>query len=356
MINEIKYKNATLVNADSLVYMKTLQDNCIDLILTDPPYFRVKNEQWDNQWDNEKSYLSWLDDCFSEFYRLLKPSGSLYVFCSSKLASDTEILMRHKFKILNNIVWEKPKGTWLRQHKESLRSFFPCSERILFAEHYDNCSFVEKQNEYNLNCDRLKGQVFTSLIDYFRSARKSLNVSASEINKATGTQMCSHWFSRSQWQLPNKLQYKALQELFSEKAEAKAKADCKVLEKSHSDLVAQYDVLKRDYDLLTLEFDSLKEQYENLRRPFHVTSDVPYTDVWHYNPVPYYKGKHPCEKPSDMISDIIKASSKPGQTVADFFMGSGVTIKQSILLDRKSLGVELETERFNQTLKEINLC
>lgn len=36
------------------------------------------------------------------------------------------------------------------------------------------------------------------------------------------------------------------------------------------------------------------------------------------------------------------------------FMGSGSTIKAAMALGRRALGVELESERFNQTVKEIN--
>jgi DNA modification methylase len=54
-----------------------------------------------------------------------------------------------------------------------------------------------------------------------------------------------------------------------------------------------------------------------------------------------------------MLKQIISASSRPGDVVADFFMGSGSTLKAAIDLGRKAIGVELETERFNQTVEEI---
>lgn len=56
---------------------------------------------------------------------------------------------------------------------------------------------------------RAKQNVFKPLIDYFRNARLSLQVSAKEIDQATGKQMCSHWFSNSQWQLPSEEDYKS---------------------------------------------------------------------------------------------------------------------------------------------------
>ena len=54
-----------------------------------------------------------------------------------------------------------------------------------------------------------------------------------------------------------------------------------------------------------------------------------------------------------MLQQIIAASSRPGEVVADFFFGSGSTLKQAALLGRKAIGVELEQERFDQTVKEI---
>ncbi|MGS8301353.1 DNA methyltransferase, partial [Escherichia coli] len=73
-----------------------------------------------------------------------------------------------------------------------------------------------------------------------------------------------------------------------------------------------------------------------------------------HKPVQFYPGKHPCEKPADMLRQIIEASSRPGDLVADFFMGSGSTIKAAMALGRRVIGVELETERFEQTVGEIS--
>lgn len=332
-----------LVNDDSLNYIKTLPDNCIDLIATDPPYFQVKSCGWDNQWENVTAYLSWLDEMLVEFWRVLKPNGSLYMFCGSKLAADTELLVRERFDVLNHIIWAKPSGVWRRQNKESLRSYFPATERIIFAEHYQS-PYKGKSSGYLQRRRELKENTLKPLIEYFKQAKESLSITAKEIHQATGKQMASHWFGYSQWQLPNESDYLKLQELFNQVA-VKQFSD-NPLSRQHADLVSEQKLLHREYH-------ELFQQYQLLRRPFTVTVDVPYTDVWVYPPVQYYPGKHPCEKPSAMMEHIINSSSREGDVVADFFMGSGATIKAALKLNRRVIGVELEADRFEQTRLEI---
>ncbi|HBN7291009.1 TPA: site-specific DNA-methyltransferase, partial [Escherichia coli] len=148
----------------------------------------------------------------------------------------------------------------------------------------------------------------------------------------------------SQWQLPNEGDYRKLQVLFARVAAEKHQRG--ELEKPHHQLVSAYSELNRQYA-------SLLAEYKSLRRYFSVSAAVPYTDVWTYKPVQYYPGKHPCEKPADMLRQIITASSRPGDLVVDFFMGSGSTIKAAMTLGRRAIGVELEKERFNQTVTVI---
>ena len=104
---------------------------------------------------------------------------------------------------------------------------------------------------------------------------------------------------------------------------------------------------------LNRKYSELLEEYKSLRRHFSVSVSVPYTDVWTHKPVQFYPGKHPCEKPADMLRQIINASSKPGDVVADFFMGSGSTVKIALELGCQAIGVELEEDRFSQTVEEI---
>ncbi|MCS2168057.1 DNA-methyltransferase [Scandinavium manionii] len=344
MKNTVKINSIELINADCLHYLATLPDDSIDLIVTDPPYFKVKPNGWDNQWKGDEDYLRWLDGCLAEFWRVLKPNGSIYLFSGHRLASDIELMMRERFNILSHIIWAKPSGRWNGCNKESLRAYFPATERILFAEHYQG-PYKPKNDGYAEKCRNLKQHLLSPLIDYFRNARDSLGVTSKQIADATGKKnMVSHWFSGSQWQLPTEGDYITLQALFDRIAKEKH-AD-QLLDEPHHQLVEKYHVLNQTYGELMQEFKSL-------RRYFAVSVDVPYTDVWTHKPVQFYPGKHPCEKPADMLEQIISASSRPGDVVADFFMGSGSTIKAAQRLGRKAIGIELESERFIQTVNEI---
>ncbi|MEX9565512.1 DNA methyltransferase [Morganella morganii] len=335
--------SVNLLNDDSLRYIKTLPDNCIDLIATDPPYFQVKSCSWDNQWTDISSYLSWLDEMMTEFWRVLKPNGSLYLFCGSRLAADTELLLRERFNVLNHIIWAKPSGRWQRQSKDKLRSYFPSTERILFVEHYrgptkGKCSeFHQRQND-------LKKDVFSPLINYFRQARDALDITIKDIHQATGKQMSSHWFGYSQWHLPGADDYQKLQLLFQRVADECRQAN--LLNRDYTDLVSEQNRLRN-------KFYVQSEQNQLLRRHFTVSAHVPYTDVWTFPPVAFYPGKHPCEKPADMMEHIIKTSSREGDLVADFFMGSGATVKAALKHNRRVIGVEMEKARFEQTKSEI---
>ncbi|EES2969723.1 TPA: DNA-methyltransferase [Escherichia coli] len=315
MLNTVKISSCELINADCLEFMRSLPENSVDLIVTDPPYFKVKPEGWDNQWAGDEDYLKWLDQCLAQFWR-----------------------------VLNHIIWAKPSGRWNGCNKESLRAYFPATERILFAEHYQG-PYRPKDAGYEAKGRTLKQHVMAPLIAYFRDARAVLGITAKQIADATGKKnMVSHWFSAGQWQLPNESDYLKLQALFARVAEEKHQRG--ELEKPHHQLVDTYASLNRQYA-------ELQSEYKHLRRYFGVTVQVPYTDVWTYKPVQYYPGKHPCEKPAEMLQQIISASSRPGDLVADFFMGSGSTVKAAMALGRRATGVELETERFEQTVREV---
>ena len=159
----------------------------------------------------------------------------------------------------------------------------------------------------------MRGFVFEPVRKYLDDERARCGVSNKAIEAATGTQMCSHWFTQSQWALPTAEHYATLQALFN----------------------------RSGGDFLRKEYDELRKEYDELRRPFSVSAKVPYTDVWDFETVGNYPGRHVCEKPAAMLRHMIAASSKPGAVVLDAFGGSGSTANAARALGRSAISIEL---------------
>jgi site-specific DNA-methyltransferase (adenine-specific) len=124
-----------LILGDCLQVMQALPANSIDLIVTDPPYFKVKGDWWDRQWDTPAGFIEWMGKLCAEWQRILRPNGSLYVFASPRMAARVEVKIGETFNVLNHIVWWKTNGNrnWSAD-KSQVRSFLPNTERIIFAE------------------------------------------------------------------------------------------------------------------------------------------------------------------------------------------------------------------------------
>lgn len=62
-------------------------------------------------------------------------------------------------------------------------------------------------------------------------------------------------------------------------------------------------------------------------------------------------GKHPTQKPEELLKRIIMATSEPGDLILDPFSGSGTTGLAAIKLNRKYIGIEMEEEYLKMSLE-----
>lgn len=310
--------NYDLRLGDCLEVMAGMPDNSVDLILTDPPYFKVKGEPWDNQWAKPTHFLAWLDKVLEQFQRILKPNGSLYLFASPQMACRVETLIGERFNVLNSIRWYKDSGWHKKSRKEDLRRYLTPWEACIFAEPF--------ADEYEDAAKALHKQVFAPLGRYIQIERERAGLTRSELevslgyvsssDPTKGTALCYRWEEGSS--LPTSETYERMRSVLNAGGG---------------------------------EF--LRREYEELRRPFSVTAETPHTDLWTFDPVRPYPGKHPCEKPADMLEHIITASSRPGAVVFDAFAGSGSTGIAAVKLGRRFIGCEMSPEHHADALRRI---
>ena len=306
----------TLYHGDCLEVMPTLTAP-FDALITDPPYFKVKQDEWDNQWAKSSEFLSWMGRFLDAAKPLLAANGSVWVFASPAMTSSVERVVGERFRVLNSIRWVKDAGWHQKAELAALRSFLTPWEGVIFAEQY--------ADEYDDAAKALHKQVFAPLGRYIQSERERAGWSRSDLEVALGyastsdptrgTALCYRWEEGSS--LPTPETYQRMRDLLN----------------GHGG-----EYLRREYE-------DLRREYEDLRRPFTITSRAYSTDVWNFQTVMPSPGKHPCEKPLPMLEHMIAVSSRAGATILDPFAGSGSTLVAAKGLQRKAIGVELE-ERY----------
>jgi adenine-specific DNA-methyltransferase len=122
---------------DALDLLRGLPAGSVDAIITDPPYFGVKDEAWDNQWDTADEFIAWMGNLCQQWKRVLKPNGSLYVFASPRMAARVEVEVGKWFNVLNNITWKKDATPYAAKYGvDNFRTYVDMSERIIFAEQF----------------------------------------------------------------------------------------------------------------------------------------------------------------------------------------------------------------------------
>ena len=80
------------------------------------------------------------------------------------------------------------------------------------------------------------------------------------------------------------------------------------------------------------------------------------TDVWYKNnhtTSKEYAGWHSTQKPIELLERIILANTNPGDTVLDFFSGSGSTAVAALRNGRKFIGCEFDKSYHKKSLERI---
>jgi adenine-specific DNA-methyltransferase len=113
----------TIINED--FFNNKLEDNLVDLIVTDPPYL-IGYKEWD-QTDINDFHEEWL----SEAFRILKPGGTIWSFMAYCDKSGevpisygfygNMIYVGFEVDLRNTVVWARQKGRGASKHLKSQR-------------------------------------------------------------------------------------------------------------------------------------------------------------------------------------------------------------------------------------------
>lgn len=307
-------ESVTLYHGRCEDILPSLAPESVDVLLTDPPYFQVKDDDWDRQWKKRDEFLTWLGSVLDLATPALVPSASVWVFASPALTSRIEHeVVDSRFRVLNSIRWVKEAGWHQKADIEAQRRYLTAWEGVIFAERLEDA--------YGDEAMALHKRVFAPLGRYLQTERERAGWTRSDLEVALGyvstsdptrgTALAYRWEEGSS--LPTAEAYERMRGILNG---------------------AGGDYLRRKYE-------DLRREYEDLRRPFNLTRSGPVTDVWNFPPVMGYAGKHPCEKPLAMLDHMLAVSSKPCATILDPFVGSGSTLRAAKDSGRRAIGIEM---------------
>lgn len=282
-------------NADCIEKMRSLEDNSVDLVVADPPYWKVIGEKWDYQWKTEKDYVEWSLKWIKEVSRILRIGGTFYCFGYFRTLS---LLVPHLkeigLELRQQIIIDKGIRAISGRTTKKYKMFPNVTESILFIIK-DNKQFVKP---------------------FLKERQKALELTAKQINEAlgvksngggmwsiyTGKNVCEQFPTEELWHKLSKI----------------------------------------------LDFEC---PYKKVAQTFN--PQIGYTDVW--TDIDFYKEKHlhPTQKPLKLIRRLIEASSNEGDIVLDPFSGAGSTQISSIQLKRHYIGIELDEEYYRIGLQRI---
>jgi len=313
---------ATLVRDDCVDAMKTMADNSVDCMVTDPPY---GNEYMGKKWDKAVPGI----DTWKECLRVLKPGAFAFVMCSNRqdlFHQTVGNLADAGFKVrFQSLHWTYSSGFTNRKslskalandgHSEKAKQFEgaysgfepklavenivvamkPCKEPSYKKQALSNGKAVTWQDDCKIPCDGEDPRVVASLL-----------VSDDALNDGKGKSSYSRFFSLDAW-ASQKLPFLIFKKASDEEKEAGLEA-----------------------------FPA--KQIEG-RDPGQDNRNVP-----HKKRPTAKKNPHSTPKPIDLMAYLVTLASREGDTVLDPFAGSGTTCIAAGLLNRRAVGIDMDAE------------
>ena len=279
---------------DNLFHLTNIPDNSVDMCVTSPPYYNLRDYKNSGQIGAEntvKDFVENLCKVFDEIHRILKPTGSCWVNIGDTYDKKRLLQVPSRFEIAmcdrgwhlrNEIIWSKPNP----QPISSKDRFWGNHEKFFW--------FVKDVKKYYFN-------------------RDAILVPQAEIS---------------------------IRRMFSKNNMDKRK-----------------DFNASDKEGFAISSDSQDKHYARMREEMGIDKEFNYEeliksgkcptrpefDTWNV-PSVTYKGAHFAVYPPELIEKPILSCCPEQGIVIDPFMGSGTTGEVAKLNNRRYIGLELNPE------------
>lgn len=315
-----------LFNGDCLKLMKDIPDGSVDLVLCDPPYGTTSCE-----WDSVLPF----DKLWAEYNRILKSNGVAVLFAAQPFTTELIASNRKAFRYC----WY-----WLKNQATG----FTYARYQPMRKVEDICVFV-----CNVPGQNNQGR-HIALREYMFAELGRSGKSRTDINRALGNYMSSHYFTwGQQFTIPSAENWATLQEV----------TGC--FNRDYSEIRQEYE---RDlgthvgtpatYNPQGVE--KIKIPKRKRRRPGNRESvygigtltkeHTPRFKNWPKNVLAFdcERGYHPTQKPVPLLEYLVRTYTNEGDTILDNCMGSGSTgVAVKRVGGRHFIGIEQNLVYYN---------
>lgn len=289
-----------------------LPDKCANLIIADPPYYKVKGD-FDFIWKTFEDYLQDVEKWAVECKRILADNGTILWYGDSKNIAYSQIIFDKYFNLLSNVTCHIYDRQTNKITVDDARSFINTTERVLM---YSN---------------EVKGGALLNVRDYVRD----------EITKAKG-----------------KIVLKEVNEALGTATNGGGVASaCLSLDKAEPTMLTKemYEKLQKWCNpYLSKEYKFLKKEYDDLRRPFYLTEQYK-MDVLRVSQEGHITGNydHDTVKPEKLTRIFIKTCSRENDLVVVPFAGSGTECAMSAKENRNFVAYEITKKHVDMSNKRV---
>ena len=283
-------------HSDVLEYMSTLPDKSMDLIILDPPYYKVTKNKWDHQWKTREEYNEWCTKWILECARVAKRSANLWLFGYLRNIPHSYCsLTDNGFTFRQQIVVQKPMRTIVGRTKAD-QKIYPTITESIFHFHMESRPYIAELLEQQ----RIQHNMTT------RAINRHLGLSTS------GGGAYSGYVNKNNEKMvyPKREHWEKLSTIFT------------------------------------------LPNYDDVVYMFNIEPGL--RDVW--SDIDFYLEKriHPTQKPQKLIQRIINTCTTPGMNVLDPFGGSGATAMACKELNRNCYSCEIDEEYYEESTSRLH--
>ncbi len=144
--------------------LKRFPDECIDLIVTSPPYADQRASTYGGIKPDD--YVEWFLPKSEQFLRVLKPSGSFVLNIKEKAVNGE----RHTYVLELIIALRKQGWLWTEEYVWHKKNCFPGKWPNRFRDAWERCLHFTKQRQFKMN----QSAVMVPMGDWAQTRLKSL--------------------------------------------------------------------------------------------------------------------------------------------------------------------------------------